>query len=82
MRERQIRLGDAQIDRHEYKLLNPNEVRTIDEDEALVISKNRNPVKLKVTPFYKNRKFRKASEFPAVFHHYGNRTINVRLVEL
>ncbi|OMH28066.1 type IV secretory system conjugative DNA transfer family protein [Motiliproteus sp. MSK22-1] len=82
VRETQIRLEDAHRDYREYHLLHANEVRTMQEEQALVISKNRNPVKLKVTAFYQYRKFKKASSFPPVFINYGNRSINVRLVRL
>jgi len=83
VRERQVRnMLDHQMDYREFNLINPQEVRTMHEDDALVISKNRNPVKLKVTPYYQNRLFKKASKFPPIFEDNGNRTINVKLVDL
>jgi type IV secretion system protein VirD4 len=73
VRERQIRkFDDTNSDYREYNLLNSNEVRTMGENEALLISKNRHPVKLEVTPFYKNRLFKKASTFPQ-----ANDSINI-----
>ena len=83
VRERQARnFMDHQTDYREFNLINPQEVRTMNEDDALVISKNRNPVMLKVTPYYQYRLFKKASQFPPVFENNGNRVVNVRYVNL
>ncbi|MBU0673161.1 MAG: type IV secretory system conjugative DNA transfer family protein [Proteobacteria bacterium] len=38
----------------EYNLMNAGEVRTIDSDEALVVSGNRQPIKLKTLPYFQN----------------------------
>lgn len=55
VRERQKRnLEDLTSEYREYNLINASEVRTISEDEALLVSGNRQPVKLKATPYYKN----------------------------
>lgn len=65
VRERQIKEIDDPFESYqEYNLLNPNEIRTMQDNEALLISKNRQPLKLEVTPFYLNRKFKKAASFP------------------
>jgi len=83
VRERQVRnMLDHQMDYREFNLINPQEVRTMHEDDALIISKNRNPVKLKVTPYYQNRLFNKASKFSPIFEDNGNRVINVKVVNL
>lgn len=83
VRERQIRrMEDTNTDYREYNLLNSNEVRTMGDNEALVISKNRQPVKLQVTPFYENRKFKKASIFPIAKNNFLNRKALVELVNL
>lgn len=83
VRERQIRaITDSNSDYREYNLLNPNEVRTIEENEALVISKNRNPVRLSITPYYENRRFRKATQFPCYEHYRSSRHVEVELVRL
>ena len=70
VRETQIRMNgkeksllDTSTDYREYNLLNSNEVRTMQQNEALIISKNRNPVKLKITPYYKNRRMKKMARF-------------------
>ena len=83
VRETQVRrMEDTNTDYREYNLLNSNEVRTIAENETLIISKNRNPVKLKVTPYYENRKFRKASMFPVVQDKTHLNKPSIQLVNL
>ena len=83
VRETQVRrMEDTNTDYREYNLLNSNEVRTISENEAIIISKNRNPVKLKVTPYYDNRKFKKASIFPIAKNKFNGRDMNLQLIKL
>ncbi|MGI1671638.1 MAG: type IV secretory system conjugative DNA transfer family protein [Neptuniibacter sp.] len=83
VRERQVReITDANNDYREYNLLNPNEVRTIEHNEALVISKNRNPLTLSITPYYENRRFRKAAQFPCFQHSGKGKQGDIELVEL
>lgn len=82
VRERQLKRDDKeQTDYREYCLLNSNEVRTIDENEALIISKNRNPVKLEVLPYFKNKKFLKCVK-PIKTTEFLDRKITVNLVDL
>ena len=50
--------------------------------KRLIISKNRNPVKLKTTPFYENRKFKKASSFPPATINRASPSLNIDLVDL
>jgi type IV secretory pathway TraG/TraD family ATPase VirD4 len=38
----------------EYNLMNSNDVRTIQDDQALIVSKNRQPILLKTTPYFQN----------------------------
>lgn len=67
VRERQSKpFSENHSDYREFNLLHPNEVRTMGQDEILIISRNRNPAKIKATPYFKNRKFRKMSEFGSV----------------
>ena len=83
VRERQVReIDNPHSDYREYNLLNSNEVRTIEDDEALIISKNRNPVKLIMLPYFQNRKFTKASKFRPTYIDYRNRKVNVSLENL
>lgn len=44
----------------EYNLLNANEIRTIPDNTALMVSGARNPVLLNVVPHYQNRAIAKA----------------------
>ena len=81
--ETQIRrMEDTNTDRKEYNLLNSNEVRTIGENEALVISKNRQPFKINTTPYFKNRKFKKAVKFPKERKEFINRNHSISMINL
>ncbi len=85
VRERQkksIIADDSLQDYREYNLFNADDVRTMDESEALIISKNRYPIKLNVVPFYQNRKFKIASMFPGSAVIKKNININVPLEDL
>ncbi|MBU2969832.1 type IV secretory system conjugative DNA transfer family protein [Pseudoalteromonas sp. C2R02] len=83
VRERHIPIEpDKQDSYREYNLLNSNEVRTMQDHEALLISRNRQPVKLVVTPYFSNRKFKKAAQFPQIVNAESNRVINPKLVRL
>lgn len=53
-------IDDKQEKYQEYNLLNSNEVRTITNHQALIVSSNRDPVLLNVMPHYANRDFVKA----------------------
>ncbi len=78
VRERQVRDIEKNIeDYREYNLLNTDDVRTMEQDEALIISKNRYPVRLKTVPFYKNRIFKKAIQFPTPIFSHDKRKINI-----
>lgn len=60
VRERQKKDLDDTTDQYrEYNLLNASEVRTIKEDEVLIVSSNRQPVLLKTLPFFKNGFFKR-----------------------
>lgn len=83
VRERQVRDIEKSIeDYREYNLLNSDDVRTMELDEALIISKNRYPVKLKTVPYYKNRIFKKAVQFPKPDFYHNQRKINISLEQL
>ena len=75
-------LSNQNTDYREYNLLNSNEVRTMQDNEALIISKNRNPVKLKTKPYYEERKFNRASQFPPAFINRASPSLNIDLVDL
>jgi len=62
VRDTQLRdIADPMVNRQEYNLINSNEVRTMDEDQVLIISKNRNPAIIPIKPFYELRKWTKRS---------------------
>ncbi len=64
VRERNLRDIEKNFeDYREYNLLNTDDVRTIGENETLIISKNRYPVKLEVLPYYKNRRFLRYTKY-------------------
>ena len=44
--------------RHEFNLLNADEVRTLPDNQAFFITGNTKPVLLDVLPYYRNRKFK------------------------
>lgn len=58
-------LDDPTGEYREYNLINAAEVRTIETHEALIVSSNRQPIKLRATPFFKNRRFRRLTQKPA-----------------
>ena len=61
VRERSRRDWDDHMEKYqEYNLLNANEIRTIANNQALLVSSNRNPVLLDVTPYFANSRFDKA----------------------
>lgn len=50
---------------HEHNLLNADSIRRISEDEAILISGNRHPARLRTTPYFKRGRFRRASKLLA-----------------
>lgn len=75
-------MNEATPGYREYNLLNPDEVRRIESDEAIIVTDNKHVIKTKVTPYYKNRKFKIASQFPIVHTEFRNRKYSLPLVEL
>jgi hypothetical protein len=43
-------------------------------NEVLIISKNRNPVKIEITPYFQNRKLVKKTLFPPVVIKHDRKT--------
>ena len=61
VRERQRHhLFDHVDHHHEYNLMNAGDVRTIGADQALIVSGNRQPVLVGVTPYYQNGSMKRA----------------------
>lgn len=52
-------LDDPTGEYREYSLIHAAEVRTIDKDEALIVSSNKQPIRLRSTPFFEHRRFRR-----------------------
>jgi len=44
--------------RSEYNLLNADEIRTLPDDKAFLLTGNKKPILLDILPFYKNSKFK------------------------
>lgn len=65
----------------EHPLMLSNQVRTIADDEALLISRNRNPVKLKTVPYFRSRfsRAKKTSTLPVLKRNHAPRVEYVRL---
>lgn len=55
--------GEPRSTHSEYNLINPNEVRTMDEDKILIISKNRNPAIVPIKAFYEVRKWKTKTRY-------------------
>ena len=48
----------------ELDLLAPDQLRTVKDDQAIFISKNKNPTILECLPYYKNRKYLQCTQIP------------------
>lgn len=70
---------DISSENREFNLLNSNEVRTMSEEEVLIVSRNRNPAKIPITPYFRNRRMKKMTRFPCVAV-YSNSASNIDLV--
>lgn len=64
------RQGDR-VSRTEYNLLNADEIRTLPENQAFLLTGNKNPILLDIEPYYRNSKFKNASKFGKA-HIHGN----------
>ncbi len=54
---------DHRTERVEYNLVNQDEIRRMADNQALVVYKNQQAMKIQILPHYKNKKFRVAKEF-------------------
>jgi len=66
------------IYRHtDINLMNSNDVRSINENQALFLSKNRPPVLLDITPYYQNKSFmRQSKKTPVNQSHYQQKLLS------
>ncbi len=63
VRDRQSREFLDHIDEYrDYYLMHANEIRTMEKDQVLIVSANKKPVLLNVTPWYKSRRFTKMTK--------------------
>lgn len=65
---------DNETTRQEYNLLNTNDVRTMASNEVLIISKNRNPIKIEITPYFQNKKSIKKTMFSPMEINHDRKT--------
>lgn len=49
---------------HEHNLLNADSIRRIGEDEAVLISGNRHPARMRTTPYFERGRFRGTAKQP------------------
>ena len=56
-------LQDGTNSRTEMNLMNGDRIRTMPDDEGLLIFKNEEPIKLQTVPYFRNRKLRRQSKF-------------------
>lgn len=78
VRERQKRslINDAPEEYREYNLINASEIRTLEDNEALIVSGNRQPVKLKTIPYFLTWSFkRQAREGAFAMQHSREATV-------
>lgn len=66
VRERQRKEFDDPMNQYtEYNLMNSAEVRMIESNQALIVSGNRQAVKLKTTPYFENWRLKRKVKFGA-----------------
>ena len=74
--------SNLNTDYREYNLMNPDEIRTMNKGEVLIVSKERHALKIKATPYFENRKFEKASRFPPTLIKRQDTSVSIDLVDL
>jgi type IV secretory pathway TraG/TraD family ATPase VirD4 len=66
---------DERIQRHEYNLLNADEIRTLPDNQAFFFTGNKKPVLLDVEAYFQNRKFKNKVNFSEAYikpHNFKN----------
>ncbi len=67
VRERQREEWKNHTDSYrEYQLINSGEIRTLDSDQALIVSANRDPMLIKTKPYFLEPKFSRLAKIPPV----------------
>lgn len=67
---------------HEHNLLNADSIRRIGEDEAILISGNRHPARLRTLPYFKSSRFRSATKQPPAARSENRATGQVKWVPI
>ncbi|MBO6792092.1 MAG: type IV secretory system conjugative DNA transfer family protein [Dinoroseobacter sp.] len=67
---------------HEHNLLNADSIRRIGEDEAILISGNRHPARLRTLPYFKSGRFLSASKQPPAGRSESRSTGQVKWVPI
>lgn len=65
----ETRYGEDNVNRSEYNLLNADEIRTLPENQAFLLTGNKNPILLDIEPYYRSRRFKNASKFGTAHIH-------------
>ena len=73
---------DVEKHYHELTLLTPDQIRTLDGQQAVFLSKNRHPMVLNITPFYQHFSFKSAVKKKSYSIPENKIRDNVRLIEL
>ena len=83
VRERQKReITDPTDQYREYNLMNSAEVRMIEENQALIVSGNRQAIKLNTTPYFQNWRFNRQTKKGALEIEYADENQTLQYVEL
>ena len=83
VRERQKReITDPTDQYREYNLMNSAEVRMIEENQALIVSGNRQAIKLNTTPYFKNWRFNRQAKKGSIAIENADESQTLQYVEL
>ncbi len=66
----------------EYNLINSAEIRMIADDEVLIVSSNKQAIKLKTTPYFENWKLKRQAQKGSINIKNDNKSIALKYVEL
>jgi type IV secretory pathway TraG/TraD family ATPase VirD4 len=83
VRERQRKKVDDTTDEYrEYNLINSAEVRMIEQDQALIVSANRQAIQIKTTPYFQNWTFGRQARAGACEMEHVAKDISLEYVDL
>lgn len=76
-------LHEEKIQQYGRRLMTPDEIRMLPDGEALFIHGNLAPLKVQMTPWYRNRRLRRRTKYaPFHFQKGGDRVSNIEFVPL